>query len=54
MCLNIKICNFLVSILKINVSNFHPLEIVGCGGESQIQVGENLNLKTLCFLKVLH
>ena len=27
----------------INMSNFHPLEIVGRGGETQLPVGENLN-----------
>ena len=25
------------------MSNFHPLEVVGCGSESQLQMGENLN-----------
>ena len=24
-----------------NVSNFHPLEVVGRGSETQLQVGEN-------------
>ena len=24
------------------VSNFHPLEVVGCGSKIQLQVGENL------------
>ena len=37
MCLNIKI---------IFVSNFHPLEVVGRGSETQLQVGENLNKLT--------
>ena len=27
------------------ISNFHPLEVVGRGGETQLQVGENLNMK---------
>ena len=26
-----------------NISNFHPLEVVGRGSETQLQVGENLN-----------
>ena len=26
-----------------NMINFHPLEVVGRGSESQLQVGENLN-----------
>ena len=25
------------------MSNFHPLEVVGHGSETQLQVGENLN-----------
>ena len=37
-CLNIKICKCLVS----NQTN-HPLEVVGRGSETQLQVGENLN-----------
>ena len=28
---------------QTNMSNFHPLEVVGCGSETQLQVGENLN-----------
>ena len=28
------------------MDNFHLLEVVGCGSETQLQVGENLNLKT--------
>ena len=31
------------SQIKTNMSNFHPLEVVGRGSETQIQVGENLN-----------
>ena len=27
----------------MNVCNFHPLEVVGRGSETQLQVGENLN-----------
>ena len=30
-------------INKINMSNFHPLEVVCRGSETQVQVGENLN-----------
>ena len=26
------------------LSNFHPLEVVGRGSETQLQVGENVNL----------
>ena len=26
--------------------NYHPLEVVGRGGETQLQVGENLNTLT--------
>ena len=31
--------------LKLNkhMHNFHPLEVVGSGSETQLQVGENLN-----------
>ena len=29
------------------MSNFHPLEVVGRGRETQLQVGENLNKFTL-------
>ena len=28
------------------MSNFHPLEVVGRGSETQLQVGENLNKRT--------
>ena len=28
------------------MSNFHPLEVVGRGSETQIQVGENFNKLT--------
>ena len=28
--------------LKLNKCNFHPLEVVGRGSETQLQVGENL------------
>ena len=41
-CLNIKICACLVSNLT-NMRDFHPLEVVGRGSETQLQVGENLN-----------
>ena len=36
------ICECLVSNLT-NISNFHPLEVVGRGSETQLQAGENLN-----------
>ena len=42
MCFNITICNFLASNLT-NISNFHPLEVVGRISETQRQVGENFN-----------
>ena len=42
MCLNIKICKCLVSN-ETNMSNFHPLEVVSRGSETQLQVGENVN-----------
>ena len=29
---------------ETNITNFHPLEVVGRGSETQLQVGENLNL----------
>ena len=28
---------------QTNISNFHPLEVVDRGSETQLQVGENLN-----------
>ena len=42
MCLNIKIYKYFSSNLT-NMSNFQPLEVVGGGSETQLQVGENLN-----------
>ena len=30
--------------IRSDMSNFHPLEVVGRGSETQLQVGENLNL----------
>ena len=41
-CLDVKIFKYLVSNWT-NMSNFHPLEVVGRGSETQLQVGENLN-----------
>ena len=41
-CINIKICKCLVSNWT-NTSNFHPLEVVGRGSETQLQVGESIN-----------
>ena len=29
-----------------NMSNFHPLEVVGSGSDAQLQVGEKLNKLT--------
>ena len=41
MCLNIKSCKCLISNYT-NMSNFKPLEVVGRGSETQLQVGENV------------
>ena len=40
--LTINICKYFVS-KKTNTSNFHTLEVVARGSETQLQVGENLN-----------
>ena len=40
--LNINICKLLLSNIT-NMSNFHPLEVVGRGSHPQLQVGDNLN-----------
>ena len=40
MTVNTKICKCSVLNLR-NMSNFHPLEVVGRGSETQLQVGEN-------------
>ena len=40
MTVNTKICKCLVLNLR-NMSIFHPLEVVGRGSETQLQVGEN-------------
>ena len=45
MCLNIKIDKCLVSNETL-MSNFHSLEVVGRGSETQQQVSENLNFIT--------
>ena len=37
-----KICKYLVSN-QTNMSNFHPLEVLGRDSETQLQVGEKLN-----------
>ena len=34
---------------KANMSNFHPLEVVGRGSETQLEVGEKLNSITWHF-----
>ena len=31
---------------KLTGYKFHPLEVVGRGGETQLQVGDNLNVST--------
>ena len=33
---NLRMLGFKLTIM----SNFHPLEVVGCGSETQLQVGE--------------
>ena len=38
-CLNIKICKCMVS----DMSNFHLLGVVGCGSETQLQMGKNFS-----------
>ena len=43
MCLNIKICECLVSY-QTNMGDFHPLEVVDRGSETQLQVGEKINV----------
>ena len=45
MCFNITIIKCCVSDWT-DMSNFHPLEVVGRGSEKQLQVGENLYKKT--------
>ena len=35
-----------IFVLKLSSSNFQALEAVGRGGETQLQVGENLNRLT--------
>ena len=42
MCLNIKICKYLCSN-ETDMNNFQPLDVVGCGSETQLQVAENFN-----------
>ena len=41
MCFNIKICKCLASS-STSMSNFHPLEVMVRGSETQLKVGENL------------
>ena len=45
MCLKIRICKYVCSNLT-NMSNFQPLEVVGRGSETQLQVAENLSKST--------
>ena len=35
------------------MSNFHPLEVVGCGSETQLQVGGNVNYNNIIIIKSL-
>ena len=34
-----------------NISNFHPLEVVDRGSETQLQVGENFNYMVISALR---
>ena len=47
-CLNINILKCLVPN-KTKIIKFQPLEVVGRGSETQLQVGENLNKMTSRF-----
>ena len=38
-----RFANFKSQVKQINMGNFHPLEVVGRGSETQLQAGENLN-----------
>ena len=51
MCLNIEICKYLVSNLT-NMSNYHRLEVVSRGSETQLQVGRNKKIFYLFNLAV--
>ena len=42
MCLNIKILQ-MFGLIQTNMSNFHPLEVVDRGSETQLQVGEDVS-----------
>ena len=42
MCFKFRKVAYIFSNSK-NMSNFHPLEVVGRGSETQLQVDENLN-----------
>ena len=37
---------FYLKLNILDVSNFHPLEVVARGSEAQLQVGKNLNKLT--------
>ena len=37
-----NVCKCFVSN-QANMGMFHPLEVVGCGSETQLEAGENLN-----------
>ena len=39
-----KFVNVRFQIKQNNMSNFHPLEVVGQGSETKLQVGENLSV----------
>ena len=41
MCLNIEICKYLCAQIKQIFEKIQPLEVVGRGGETQLQVAEN-------------
>ena len=38
------IIQFIICIFLKTMSNYHPMEVVGRGNETQLQVGENLNM----------
>ena len=45
----VSVCIMQMLGLKIkNMSNFHPLEVVGRGSETQLRVGKNLNKIGFC------
>ena len=41
--MSVPTATFAIFWSQIKQSNFHPLEVVGRGSETQLQVGENFN-----------